>query len=59
MNPLNLVLKSFPTYSDVKIEFNLQILLKLYYLFFIKILIYWFYWVCNLNDFCNFSKVEG
>jgi len=24
-----------------------------------NILIYWFYWVCNFNDFCKFSKVEG
>ena len=24
-----------------------------------NILVYRFYWVCDFNDFCNFSKVEG
>ena len=24
----------------------------------VYILIHWFYWVCNLNGFCNFSKAE-
>ena len=23
-----------------------------------NILIYWFYWVCSFNDFCNLRKVE-
>ena len=25
----------------------------------VNIVIYWFYWVCNPNDFCNFGQVEG